>query len=93
MFSLTPPWVGSATLIYVLYFASTVILIMILIIMVFIRPVSYENRIILRAIILNTHGSREAPKTHGLTYVLLAQNFGVKRRKILVKFCTLKNGF
>ena len=57
------------------------------------RPVSYENRIILRAIILNTHGSREAPKTHGLTYVLLAQNFGVIRRKILVKFCTLKNGF
>ena len=58
-----------------------------------VRPVSYENRIILRAIILNTHGSREAPKTHGLTYVLLAQNFGVIRRKILVKFCTLKNGF
>ena len=49
---------------------------------------SYENRIILRAIILNTHGSREAPKTHGLTYVLLAQNFGVIRRKIRVKFCT-----
>ena len=58
-----------------------------------VRPVSYENRIILRAIILNTHGSQKAPKTHGLTYVLLAQNFGVIRRKILVKFCTLKNGF
>ena len=31
-----------------------------------VRPVSYENAIILRAIILNTHGSRE-----GLIYVLL----------------------
>jgi len=54
---------------------------------------SYENAIILRAIILNTHGSREAPETHGLIYVLLAQNIGIIRRISFVKFCTLKNGF
>ena len=49
---------------------------------------SYKFAIILRAIILNTHVSREAPKTHGLTYVFLAQNFGITRRISLVKFCT-----
>jgi len=43
---------------------------------------------------LHSGAEPEAPKTHGLIYMLLAQKFGIIRRISLVKFCTLeKNGF